>query len=449
MLNPVCPGQRRDDHRPATQAVHRVLTAVLLQTFSRLVESAIMQSLPVIAFLSLICIIASQHIPHLSISAFREFAGNHDRKFTLFDESYYLSHYSSHVPKNMTAYEHWVKVGSLNGFRSHGGLPVLKIVMMTKDEWPLLKSWVLYHGRIFGFHNLHIIDGSTDSRCLKFLEIAGRIYGVHVIYSQANLNKLGAEILRLMNELAFSSDYLVKMDTDEFIVRQNTTNGAILVDGILESMNQLPQDGALFHLQWNMVLVTNRTNCENPKLKHLDIIHKSNAFHVSKGMQKAFTPAMSYVTTDLGGHTAKIFREYADYILSRNDSSIRMDKLGSPIRDSGDLGIVHAHFSCVEDVVANNRKALSSHGFIDPNSSVATQIETLDKLGNGKWKTGCGVTSCHKVRDYYNYLIHPDKYVDLYYSSSNRSIASPETLYSNTLVTFIDEGFKIYSDLNM
>ena len=38
---------------------------------------------------------------------------------------------------------------------------LLKIFMMHKDEWPLIKSWILYHGFNFGFKNLYILDGDN------------------------------------------------------------------------------------------------------------------------------------------------------------------------------------------------------------------------------------------------------------------------------------------------
>jgi hypothetical protein len=30
-------------------------------------------------------------------------------------------------------------------------------ILMTKNEWPTLRSWVLHHGDLLGFENVHII----------------------------------------------------------------------------------------------------------------------------------------------------------------------------------------------------------------------------------------------------------------------------------------------------
>ena len=37
-------------------------------------------------------------------------------------------------------------------------MPVLKVVVMAKDEWPLLRSFVYYYGELIGFENIYILD---------------------------------------------------------------------------------------------------------------------------------------------------------------------------------------------------------------------------------------------------------------------------------------------------
>ena len=49
---------------------------------------------------------------------------------------------------------HWFQRGIGQGRRSHAGRKTLKILLMTKDEWPLLRSWVLYHADLVGGSNL-------------------------------------------------------------------------------------------------------------------------------------------------------------------------------------------------------------------------------------------------------------------------------------------------------
>ena len=47
---------------------------------------------------------------------------------------------------------------------------ILKIVLMTKNEKYLLKHWIEYHGEIFGYENICIIDDSDDIEVLKYYD---------------------------------------------------------------------------------------------------------------------------------------------------------------------------------------------------------------------------------------------------------------------------------------
>ena len=94
---------------------------------------------------------------------------------------------------------------------------VLKLILMTRNEWPLLREWVYYHGAMLGFHNLHIFDGSTDLRCIEFLKEAQKRYGLNVVFTQTDLNGLSELITDTAKQLASDADFIAKVDTDEFL----------------------------------------------------------------------------------------------------------------------------------------------------------------------------------------------------------------------------------------
>ncbi|KAL3913144.1 MAG: hypothetical protein SGARI_000802, partial [Bacillariaceae sp.] len=95
---------------------------------------------------------------------------------------------------------------------------VIKLILMTMDEWPLVRSWVLYHGSLLGFDKLYIIDSSTDSRCISFLRYARDILGANVLFKDANLNKLEGVMSKIASNIAQSADFILKVDTDEYLV---------------------------------------------------------------------------------------------------------------------------------------------------------------------------------------------------------------------------------------
>jgi hypothetical protein len=121
--------------------------------------------------------------------------------------------------------------------------------MMFKNEVDLLPVWVGYHGNIFGFKNLTIIDNGSDEA--EIIPIIDRIekFGVNVIRKFKNkedfINK-GDIILDLLNNQDKSNRprFLIPLDCDEFIGAMD--NGKFYFDrkkiySLLEKYNDDPR----------------------------------------------------------------------------------------------------------------------------------------------------------------------------------------------------------------
>eukprot|EP00957_Ditylum_brightwellii_P208925 15359552-Ditylum_brightwellii.AAC.1 len=87
---------------------------------------------------------------------------------------------------------------------------VVKLILMTMDEWPLLKSWVMYHGELLGYENLYIIDSSTNTHCISFLRYARDVLGANVLFSDTNLNEVEALLTEIGRKISGSSDFILK-----------------------------------------------------------------------------------------------------------------------------------------------------------------------------------------------------------------------------------------------
>lgn len=107
-------------------------------------------------------------------------------------------------------------------------MPVAACVMMQKDEAVLLEPWIVYHGHLFGFENIYIIDnGSTMP---EVQEVLARFitFGVHVDFSHSTridyLNKgdIVGELIRTLDANG-KHDFFFPTDCDEFIIKQTTT----------------------------------------------------------------------------------------------------------------------------------------------------------------------------------------------------------------------------------
>lgn len=98
-------------------------------------------------------------------------------------------------------------------------------IMMQKDEVHLLEPWLAWHGHLFGFENLYVLDnGSSKPEVLLTLaRYAGK--GVNVDYSPSRrdhyLNK-GAVVGAVINRLEVTSryDFFFPTDCDEFVIKQ-------------------------------------------------------------------------------------------------------------------------------------------------------------------------------------------------------------------------------------
>jgi len=276
------------------------------------------------------------------------------------------------------------KEGIKRGHSLHPYKKIFKIVVVTKDEWPLIRSWILYHAYIFGGENLYVIDGSTSFDQITFLKNAARRLGVVVFFTNSNLNQLEAEMNSLMLSIADSTDFLTKSDTDEFIVRLEHSDDyeqrKFSSLYIRDEINNLPVDGRRYKFSYysHSIPVTNCTFGDDPA---------ATTFFEKpwKTDLKTFFVGSTFQETDLGNHYGRVLEptfSNADFCAS-------------------DLAIAHYHYGCFDVRMFNTKKALISHGYISENDSVNVQIGKLSQLDAGSINSG------HKVTIYLDYLKDP------------------------------------------
>eukprot|EP00667_Euglena_gracilis_P023521 EG_transcript_26612 len=112
---------------------------------------------------------------------------------------------------------HYLEFGINEGVAMHPGREVVKVVLMHKDQWPLLQLWVLYHAHVFGFRNLIVLDESSQDEPLAFLQEM-RLLGMTVLKTSGGLNNVFHDLNHLFDRLRWSADYFIKLDTDEFLI---------------------------------------------------------------------------------------------------------------------------------------------------------------------------------------------------------------------------------------
>ncbi len=340
---------------------------------------------------------------------------------SIFDAAWYRANFN--IPQSLpddvllqNASTTWLAQG-----RSlHGGDKVFKLVVMTKDEWPLIRAWVLYHAHFFGGENLYVLDGSTQKEPIAFLKLAAENLGVVVFFTKSNLNQIIYDINTIMTSLRFSADFISKFDSDEFLVRlhhNSDTKRTFSTVDIHDAVNRLPVDGSRYKFSYysHSVPITNCTfgdgaffflraahrllySSPPPLLPSRAHPHPhprrkpdptlTTYFEVPwKTGLKTFFSAPAFDSTDLGNHHGRVRSPFSmEHFIET------------------DLAIAHYHYGCFDVMMFNTRKALVGCGYFQDEDSPSVVMEKLAALDQNK------VNSGHKVGIYLDYLKDPFAY---------------------------------------
>jgi hypothetical protein len=280
----------------------------------------------------------------------------------------------------------WLAGSNKRALRPAG--TVLKLILMVKDEWPLVKQWVLYHGELIGFDNLYILDGSREDRSISFLVYARDHLGVNVMVTPANLNELEKELTDVASVVRGASDFIIKMDPDEFLTLNTNSSdcrsGSFLTKDVdctlspyalqeyLSDANNLASiaDGQRLRIGFNAASAPNRELCDAGKGDEVGLLR----FDPVLAARKAIFDSRSFRGVDLGGHAGHYFPPHNE----------NPDKLTL-------LSIIHVHYRCLEHEIANNRKAVTSHQYISEEWSDEMALAHLKEEYVGE--NVCNVTS--------------------------------------------------------
>jgi len=272
---------------------------------------------------------------------------------------------------------------------------VVKLILMTMDEWPLLKSWVMYHGKLLGYQNLYIIDSSTDTRCTSFLRYARDILGANVLFSNANLNELESLLTDIGQKVSGSSDFILKVDTDEFLtVHDGNGNSDATASGVLEYLSGFAQNEThpLRLLPGNARVGHEQKSIPSESVCEKDIHSTPDNFPLGEPQddphfKMVYDSRVHITKINLGGHN-----------IEKSEVTTQFN-------------IIHYHSRCIEIELENTRRVLERHDFISPaDSDEQVKVKLAKKFGcsTEDMCNTCpferGFVSNHKARFYLQWL---------------------------------------------
>ena len=98
-------------------------------------------------------------------------------------------------------------------------------VMMQRNEELCLQPWLAYHGYLFGFENLYVLDHGSDSAIVKATLGLFERFGVNVLRlpASANYAEKGAMVSAVLGraDAAKRYDLLFPLDCDELVMMRD------------------------------------------------------------------------------------------------------------------------------------------------------------------------------------------------------------------------------------
>ena len=104
-----------------------------------------------------------------------------------------------------------------------------KIFTMVKGEVDIVSDWVLYHGTIFGFANLYIIDNLSQDGTWEELKSLKNKYNINIC-RLPDYTKKGDYMTMLMKSFCVKGELAFPIDIDEFIVCYDKQTNLIKCD---------------------------------------------------------------------------------------------------------------------------------------------------------------------------------------------------------------------------
>lgn len=114
----------------------------------------------------------------------------------------------------------------------------MKVIMatMVKDEVDIVEHWIKYHGKLFGYENLFIVDNmssdGTHTLCKKYRDKYGLKLKKHPNYLEK-----GEEMKKIY--LENECDIFFPIDIDEFVVFYDRNKRKIRINEVKKYLNKL------------------------------------------------------------------------------------------------------------------------------------------------------------------------------------------------------------------
>ena len=124
---------------------------------------------------------------------------------------------------------------------------VIKIFTMVKDEQDIIEEWLIYHGSLFGYENIYIIDNFSEDQTYEILLKYQENKGINLSREKDYLLK--SNYVSKLIENMEDYDIAYPLDADEFITYFDKEKNVINPNKVLSYIDSLPNDAGIFKTQ--------------------------------------------------------------------------------------------------------------------------------------------------------------------------------------------------------
>jgi hypothetical protein len=158
-----------------------------------------------------------------------------------------------------------------------------KIFTMVKGEVDIVNEWVLYHGSLFGFQNLYVIDNLSKDGTWEALVNLKKKYNINIT-RLPDYKKKGEYMTKMFRSFCRPGEIGIPIDIDEFIVYYDKHTNKISCDGnkIFSVLKSLPPS-QVYKMNYILTKITVPNGYKNA------VINTTNGIYLDYGsLAKSF-----------------------------------------------------------------------------------------------------------------------------------------------------------------
>jgi hypothetical protein len=248
-----------------------------------------------------------------------------------------------------------------------------KIFCLTRDEYDLVTSFVDYHAALFGHENIVLIDnGSTNPDVLSiYAQLKNQGVTIVSVPARQKLHWKRDAITTVMNGYKDACDYLIPLDTDEFLcwVNPETNQPYCNADRIKQTLQALPQEASLFKIPLEFRSLVNPKDNGYENYKYTCPPRQINNFWplVDQRLDfgpKSFFRASAFVQGEDGNHHGDV--AFGETALTQ-------------------LGLFHFHHTGSKRSYERARQLMEAHDLVNTDASYLQQLITIHQLKTGPY----------------------------------------------------------------